>query len=266
LCRITARISSSAFIALFGFTLQLQHLFSMRKIPLLALYLLALLSASAQKKDLRKNMRKHAADHIMLQVSADTWLNMPDSVKRYKSGFSRGFNAAFMINRPFKNNPKLSLAFGLGVSNSNIFFQKLDVQLNSLQTVLPFNRLDSSNYFKKYKVATTFLEVPLELRFSQRPHDEKKSFKVALGLKIGTLLNAHTKGKNLLDRSGKTINSYTEKINKRTFFSPTRLAATLRIGYGNFSVFGSYQLTNLFKDGAAAPMQPLQTGICISGL
>lgn len=132
--------------------------------------------------------------------------------------------------------------------------------------MLPFNRLDSSAHFKKYKMSTTFVEVPLELRFSQRPHDEKKSFKVALGLKIGTLLGAHTKGKTLLDKSGKTINSYTEKIYKRTFLNPTRVAATLRIGYGNFSVFGAYQLTNLFKDGAAAPMQPLQTGICISGL
>jgi hypothetical protein len=237
-----------------------------RKLPLLALALLSLTVASAQKKNVRENIRKRAADHVMLQFSTDTWLNMPDSISRYKAGLSRGLNAAFMINRPFKSNPKLSVAFGLGVSNSNIFFQKLDVQINSLQTVLPFNRLDSGNYFKKYKVATTFLEVPLELRFSQHPHDEKKSFKVAVGLKIGTLLNAHTKGKNLLDRSGKTINSYTEKINKRTFFSPTRVAATLRVGYGNFSVFGSYQLTNLFKDGAAAPMQPLQMGLCISGL
>ena len=238
----------------------------MKKISFLALGFFALLTATAQKKNMRENMRKRAADHVMLQLSSDTWLNMPDSIKRYKSGLSRGFNAAFMINRPFKSDPRFSLAFGLGVSNSNIFFQKLDVQLNSLQTVLPFNRLDSSAYFKKYKVSSTFLEVPLEFRFSLRPHDEKKSFKVALGLKIGTLLGAHTKGKTLLDKSGKTLNSYTEKIYKRTFFSPTRVAATLRIGYGNFSVFGAYQLTNLFKDGAAAPMQPLQTGICISGL
>lgn len=73
-----------------------------KKVPLLAIALLTLLTANAQKKTMRENMRKRAADHVMLQLSSDTWLNMPDSVKRYKTGLSRGFNAAFMINRPFK--------------------------------------------------------------------------------------------------------------------------------------------------------------------
>ena len=83
---------------------------------------------------------------------------------------------------------------------------------------------------------------------------------------MGTLLNAHTKGKTLQNSGGTTINAYTAKESKKIFFNTTRLSITGRVGYGKFSLFGSYQVNNLFKDGAAAAIKPFQVGLCISGL
>jgi hypothetical protein len=44
------------------------------------------------------------------------------------------------------------------------------------------------------------------------------------------------------------------------------LAATARVGYGNFTLFGAYDLSGIFKDGVAANMKSLQIGLTISGL
>ena len=106
----------------------------------------------------------------------------------------------------------------------------------------------------------------MELRFTDNPAKSNKSIKAAIGVKVGTLLNAHTKGKTLLNRSGGTVNSFTEKESSKRFFNSTRLSVTGRIGLGNFSLFGSYQINNLLKDGVGPQIKPFQVGISLSGL
>ena len=147
-----------------------------------------------------------------------------------------------------------------------MYFKNMSVDIKAKTNKLPFNNLDSLNHFKKYKLTTAFLEIPLELRFTANPEKESKSIKAAIGVKVGTLLNVHVKGKTLLDKDGKTLNSYTAKETGKGYFNSTRLAATARIGYGNFSLFGSYQFNNIFKDGVAADVKLFQIGLNFSGL
>ena len=110
----------------------------------------------------------------------------------------------------------------------------------------------------------SYLEVPVELRFSSKP--ASAGWKIAIGGKVGTLINLHTKGKNLQDKNGKTINSYTIKENSKRYFTGTRLMGTARIGYGAVSLFGAYQINNILKDGAGPDMKLYQVGLSISGL
>lgn len=219
-----------------------------------------------KKKDWSKLNVDRAGDHFMIQISKDNWAGVPDSIKNRMTGFSRGLNVAVMLNKPFKSDPRWSVALGLGISHSSIFFKNTSVDLKAAGTVLPFRNLDSSDRFKKYKLANTFAEVPIELRYTFDPINEKKSWKIALGVKVGTMLNAHTKGKTLQNKSGTTIGSFTEKESKKTFFNGTRLSATARVGIGNFSLFGAYSITSLLKDVAGAAIRPYQIGLAISGL
>ena len=76
----------------------------------------------------------------------------------------------------------------------------------------------------------------------------------------------HTKGKTLQDKNGTAINNYTAKETAKGFFNSTRLAATARVGYGNFSLSGSYQINNILKDGVGADMKLFQIGLTFSGL
>jgi len=240
----------------------------MRKLLVIILVLAASMPAFSQTEKQKKNKEilSRSGDHLMLQLSSDHWMGTPDSISSHIKGFSRGLNAYVMLNRPFRADPRFSIAFGLGISSSSIFFKKMNVDIISAEGVLPFTATDSTDHFKKYKVATTFLEIPLEFRFTANPEKPNKSIKVALGAKVGTMLNAHTKGKNLQDASGKTIVSYTEKQTSKSYFNTTRIAGTLRIGYGNFTVFGAYSFTSMFKDAVAADIKSLQVGLTFSGL
>ena len=112
----------------------------------------------------------------------------------------------------------------------------------------------------------SYLEIPVELRFSSNPAGGSKSWKIAIGGKVGTLINLHTKGKDLQDKNNKTINSYIVKENNKKYFNGTRLMGTARIGYGIFSLFGAYQLNNVLKEAAGPDMKLYQVGISLSGL
>ena len=172
-----------------------------------------------------------------------------------------------MFDKPFKTDPHWSVAFGLGVNGSSMFFKRMSVDIDAVGTSrLPFTNLDSADRFKKYKLVTAYLEVPVELRYIFSPQKENKSWKAALGLKIGTLINAHTKGKTLQDKNGNTLNSYTEKVSKKSFFNSNRVVATARVGIGHFTLVGNYSVSSLLKDGTGADIRPYQLGLCISGL
>ncbi|HVI46328.1 MAG TPA: porin family protein [Chitinophaga sp.] len=203
------------------------------------------------------NRVTHSRDFLMIQLSYDGWAGAPDSIK---TGFNRGFNIALMYDFPFKKSP-LSVAAGLGISTSGVFLKDhtFDIagKVNPNTPTFP-----ASNSYKRFKVATTYLEIPIELRFRAVPDNANKGFKAALGVKVGALLDAHTKGKN----NGGNGNKNTEKDANKGFFNPWRFSATARVGYGNFALFGAYSLNPMLKDNSNLDIRPYQIGICVSGL
>ncbi len=235
----------------------------MKKTVLVLIALATIPAAFSQKTNLLKD---RPGDHIMIELTSDHWMGTPDSIKSRMTGIPRGANVYIMLDKPFKNSPQLSVGFGIGIGTSNIYFKNTNVDIKSTTTLLPFTHLDSTDHFKSFKLTTAFLEAPIELRYSSNPENDGKSLKAALGIKVGTMLNAHTKGSTLVNKSGTTLDTYTEKESSKHFFNSTRLAATARIGYGKLSLFGSYQINSIFKDGVAPNIQLLQVGLCISGL
>ncbi|RYD73769.1 MAG: PorT family protein [Sphingobacteriales bacterium] len=242
----------------------------MRKLLVLLIAFIATVPAFSQdipKKEKKKfDLGNRAADHFMIQLGFNSMQGAPDSISSHIKGLQRGANVYFMLDKPFKGNPRLSIAIGAGIGTNNYYFKKMIVDIASTSTVLPFRDVDSAQNFKKFKLSTAFLEVPLELRFTSNPENPNKSFKAAIGIKAGTMLNAHTKGKILRDANDKVINNYTVKESTKSYFNTTRLAGTARVGYGIFTLFGAYSFTGIFKDGVAADMKTLQVGLTISGL
>lgn len=233
----------------------------------LLLTVLVGLGATAQTTDTKKFVvPNRTKDHFMIQYGADAWASRPDSVRT--GGFSRHFNFYFMFDKPLKNNPKTSVGIGFGIGSSNMFFNNTNVNVKANTVRLPFTIADSIDHFSKFKLTTLYLELPVEFRYFSNPNNMNKSWKFAIGVKVGTLLKAYSKGKNYVNRAGQSLygTTFIEKEQSKKFFNGTSLAFTGRVGYGIIGLQGSYNVLGVLKDGAGATMNRWSLGISISGL
>jgi hypothetical protein len=83
---------------------------------------------------------------------------------------------------------------------------------------------------------------------------------------VGALINAHTRNTKLQDKNNQFLNDFVTKESSKHFFNKSRIAVTGRLGYSHFSLFGSYQVTPVFRDGMGPVVRPYSIGLTLSGL
>lgn len=222
-----------------------------------------------KKKDWSKiNISNRPKDHLMFQVGYLKWMQTPDSIAT--KGIARSLNFYFMFDFVFKTDPRWSVGIGAGAGTDHMFFDKgAKRDLNIINnTGVRFSKntgADSANTYKKIKLQTAYLEAPIELRFMLNPENPNKSWKFALGVKVGTMLTAVDKTK--FERDGAGNVSYTRKEKDKKHFNSLRLAPTARIGYGNLGLFTQYQLNDFIKEGQGPNLiRPFTIGLVITGL
>ena len=223
-------------------------------------------ASAPTKKDWSKvSLANRPKDHLMFQFGYLNWTNSPDSINA--QGFPRTFNVYFLMDFPFKTDPRLSVAIGAGAGFDNQYFKNTEIDISGKRfQSLTFRNVSDTNHFKKYKLNTSFLEAPVEIRFSSAPETPNKSIKAAIGVKIGTMISATVKGKDWESATGQLINGFTQKEKSRRFFNGTRISLTARAGYGVISVFASYQVNSFVKDGFGPDIRPMTVGLMVSGL
>ncbi len=213
------------------------------------------------KKDPKKiDLSNRPSDHLLVQFGYHGWAKTPDSINT--KGFSNSFNIYLLFDFPLKSNPKLSVAIGAGVGTDNMYFENTTIDLKPIDQVRFYR--DSIIVYKKYKLATGYFEVPLELRYSSNPENMNKGFKAAIGAKVGMSYDGHIKAN--VDRDINGLGGYKTKEKDRTHFNTPRIAGTLRLGYGNFTAFGTYTFNTLFKEGRGPEINTWSVGLCFSGL
>jgi len=115
----------------------------------------------------------------------------------------------------------------------------------------------------KSKLAANYFDIPVEFRFNSKKNDHRRSFKVAIGGKIGLLMTSHTKIK--YKEEGTTI----KLKNKQDFnLNKFRYGAHARIGVGGFNVFFYYGISELFENNKGpqgTPVTTMNLGISIAG-
>ena len=226
-------------------------------------------AAKKGKKDWSKiSIGDRANDHFMFQFGYDGWAGVPDSINT--SGMGRFLNIYVMLEMPFKTDPRWSVGIGAGIGSSNIFFDKTYVDLKGAANPSQVSFLNAANinHFNKYKLTTVWAEIPIELRHISNPLKSDKSFKWSIGAKVGTMISGYTKGKDLQNKDGQSLygDKYIEKEKDRKFLNNLRLAPTVRVGLGNFTLYGAYQITSLFREGQGPDVRPFSIGLCLSGL
>lgn len=203
---------------------------------------------------------KPARDFLMLQFGYVNWIQKPDSVN--VKPFNYMFNAYLCYDFPIKKS-KMSFAAGLGISTSVEYLNQQVIVNNDTAAAYASGArfIPDTMHYKHYKLGITYLQAPFELRYFSNTQNRNKGFKAAIGLQIGTLLGAKTKG--LTSVGGVNIKY---KDDTKRYLSPWNFAATARVGWGNFSVFASYNLTTIFKENEGPPITPASVGITLTGL
>lgn len=234
------------------------------KLVLSALVILAAGSIQAQdgKPREEKKVSAKSQDLVMIQMHYDDWAQKPDSINM--KGLNRGFSAYIMMDFPFKKAPNFSFAGGIGIGTYNYYFDDQRVIMNEGNDNIIFRQLTGieAEKYGKIKYNTAYAEAPLELRYFGNKYNRNKGFKASLGMKVGYLLSVHTKERISTDNT-----KITQKFGGTKAYNPTwTFAPTLRLGWGNFSVFGQYNLTPQFTAGRGPEVFPYAIGITISGM
>jgi hypothetical protein len=218
------------------------------------------LDVKGSSKDKLPQITKPSRDFLMVQFGYTNWVNRPDSGV-YTKPFAYTFNTYLCYDFPIKKS-RMSFATGIGIHTTTVYLDKQQLALSDtgLNGADATFISDTANY-KRYKFNTAYIQAPFELRYFSNQYNRNKGFKAAIGLQVGTFLGAHTKG--LRSVEGTNIK---DKLNTKRYVSPWNFAATARVGYGNFTVFASYNITNVFKDNAGPALTPMTIGICLTGL
>jgi len=204
------------------------------------------------KRDLNKI---DSRDRLIFEFAHTNWLDKPDSLK--VKWYNRGINVYLMYDMPiFEDN--ISFAPGIGISNANIYHRSQLITGDTASYFLPIN--EETTNVSRNKLATTYLEAPFEFRFRTNPNKVNKRFKLALGLRVGYMIDGHTvyKGDPI---DGVGTSEVFMKVKNLPNISRFRYGTSIRLGYGNINIFGYYSFAKLFQTDKGPNMKPFSIGV-----
>lgn len=187
----------------------------------------------------------------------------------FKTISSRTFNAYYLYDVGIGES-SFSFHPGIGIGTEKYAFDKnitLAYGMDSLGgKQVQFTPLDSiygsGAAYKKSQLSASYVDIPLEIRWLARKYDPKSSFKITLGAKVGFLIDSKTKVKYRADGETKIT-----KQKENYQLAPIRYGAYTKIGFGGFSAFYYYSLSDLFrknKGPMATTMYPMTFGLSLA--
>lgn len=173
---------------------------------------------------------------------------------------SRAFNAIYVYDIHL-GTELLSLMPGVGIGVENYTFEQ-PLTLLRTPTSVAMHPLPAEWDVQKSKLSLAYLDAPLELRFRTSPG--RRAFRMAVGGKVGMLVNSHTKVRYEDDQADRRV------LKDRGDFHITRFRYGLsaRVGFSLVNLFAYYALNDLFEpDRYQAQTQPrsLVFGITFTG-
>ncbi len=148
----------------------------------------------------------------------------------------------------------VSLQYGVGFEMFNFRFEK---NISFRDDVVGKMKYDNVQ-FSKNKLFVKYLTVPVKLNFNLSP-GARKPLHASIGMSAGYLLKA--RNKQISTERGK------EKYDGTFNLNNWRIATIGELGFGNFTIYGSYSHTNLFDENQSIlNMAPIAIGIKLSDL
>ncbi|MCH7403669.1 porin family protein [Belliella kenyensis] len=187
---------------------------------------------------------------LFLDFGFNTLNNKPDDLQT-RFFPSRTFNAYYQ--HPFNlfgEGSGFTFNPGIGIGTDKLAFTEGRTLFNNPAVGTSSSRLQAIRdvygndiQVNTNVVAVNYIDIPLEIRYHFNKSNYKKSMRVAVGGKVGFLMNAHTKvafeDANGLERKIKDRQNYG--------FAPIRYGVHTRLGFPGFNIWGYYGLNQVFQ-------------------
>ncbi len=163
------------------------------------------------------------------------------------------FDVNLHLFRSRVNIAKGYLNFNYGLSFEWHHF-RFDNNFSILPDVDTFTINTETLEYEKNKFNTTHLAVPLLIGFETKPWDTENSFRMQFGYSPALMLRGKTKlkydGQKDIEKDDFNLAQFRHEVN-------------YIIGYGDFNLYASYDLTSMFAEGEGPDLHPFSVGLVI---
>jgi hypothetical protein len=210
-------------------------------------------------------------DDLMISLTMDNLIAGGNGDSAYTSNiFNPNLGLHFLYDMPI-GKTGFSFAPGIGLSFSKVNLDNTILMQDSSGTRFVKSRLhpdfkDGQLTYEGSSFYTSWLDIPVELRFRSKPINGRSSIKVAFGFKAGLRLGSNSKVSYIDNSQQKELTEIQKPFSDLNSF---RYGATFRVGYGALNLIGYYGMNQLIKDSRNPANQDLRQysiGIAITGL
>ena len=234
-----------------------------------ALLALIVFNASAQEEGGLK--RPDIPGELMVDVGFNVWTSMPGGLER-RTWSSKSVGLYYTKRKAF--NDKLSFNYGIGLGlektslgdsstlKSGYFDDNGTANDTSDDEVRDVAIVPNEHNFSKNRLATTYLDIPVEFRFHPFGTEDGEGLFIGAGGIAGVRLKSHTKWK--YENNGETVREKTSgKFNLNSF----RYGYQIRAGFRGVHFFYKRYVSDVFKDPFPSGESPVMTtvGINVTG-
>lgn len=203
-----------------------------------------------------------------LSLGMNGWLNTSNSTvfsndysdMSIQLNRSRSFGMHAMMSGLDLFKGHVFLSPGLGFSWNNYHFENKNMSLSTGNDSTIF-MVDSALQFDKYKLRTTYAELPITLGF-RIGNIDKNYLTIQAGVIGGINISSIVKQRYYLSSV-----KYKEKIKDDFNVNPFKLDGIVRLKFNeSIGVFARYSFTSMFEKGKTQEVYPFAVGITIGGV
>lgn len=206
---------------------------------------------------------------LVIDIGVNSWGNAPTDLE-LNTFQSKTVNIIYYYDLPigdkgFTITPGIGLGLEKYTSDNNTTLTSA-VNSNNERVVAVTELSDlisNANSFDKSKIGLNYIDIPVEFRYYTNKNNFSRGFRAALGVKAGVLYSSFTKIRYEDAATDKRMIKDRQQLGINRF----RYGVNARVGFGGFSFFGFYELSDKFEFApvGGTDTRTLTIGISLTG-
>jgi len=192
---------------------------------------------------------RYLEDQFYIGLTYNFLLNKPNAIGQ--QSLSYGLRGGFIKDIPLNNDRTVALGLGLGYGAYSYYS---NIQATEVADGINYS-IVSTDGFRRNKLETHMLEIPIEFRWRKSTATEYKFWRIYTGFTLGYAVGA---------RSKLVTDTFKDSFNN-TDVTKFQYGVTLNVGWNTFNLHAYYALNTLLQDNAqfnsqSIDMKPLRVG------